>query len=711
MSDDLQELPGRGLKPITSLLSHRRLAVITFFVVLVLGLPFAWIKGTAHYQTEAALQVAPRYMRNLREDQELDFQSNTQYRQFVEQMRQSVTRYDVLQEALQRLGDKRSLWQKPKETERRAIERLRDKLVVAAVPDTYLMRINLEGTKPEGLAEIVNSVATTFIEKMKSEEIYRSDDRAKNLQVRETQLLALIAEKGSQRNEIARDLSLTTFAEGTPNPYDLLVSSQRGKLADARQARMQADAALAAFKNRGDATMASKSVVEAVQTDPGLNSLKASLANRRAALLIQKSGLKPDHPGAVAANRELREIDAELRHHAEQLDREMRANLLARLQGSADQARAVEQGLEADLVELEAQATRFARLFQDAKTLTADIAQARDELNKVRERINFIGVESTSQGFLRLVTPALVPDLPFGAGRKKMAIMVLLAALVASLITPMVRDILDKRVRTVNDAHRLMGIAPAGWQVLREDTASHVFADEQLRRMAATLIRTREKLGRPLFGFTDCKPGGGTTTLILELANTLQALGYHVLVVEANGFSRDPRYRTGRPGLFDLLRGHADSSAVQAPATADLPPRVAVGGGNERMPLERLDRLQSALQDWSAQADFVLVDMPPLLVSADAELLVRMVGQVLLVIEAGAVTAGEVTRARRLLQTLDPEAVGVVVNRIAPFDGGGYLRELMLESLTGRRADTIYTLPYWKLVLSALALRFKRPFR
>jgi len=707
---DAPELPGRGLKPLTSLLAHPRLALVAFLVVLLLGLPVAWLKGAPHYQAEASIQVAPRYMRTLKEDQELDFQSNTQYRQFVEQMRQSMGRYDVLRDALARLGERRSLWQKPKETERRAVERLREQLQVAAVPDTYLMRITLEGKQPEGLAEIVNAVAATFIERMKAEEIYGADDRSKHLRERETQLLAQMADKASRRNDIAHDLSLTTFAEGTPNPYDLLVSSQRGKLADARQQHLQANAALAAFQARGDTTLATRSVAETIQTDPGLNSLKASLANRRAALLTLKSGLKADHPGAVAANRELEEIDAELRRHTGQLDNAARSNALARLQASADQAGAVEQGLQADLTALEAQATRFARLFQDAQTLTADLAQARDELNRVRERLSFIDVESTSLGFLRLVSPAMVPELPFGPGRKKMALMLLLAALAAAVAIPVARDLLDPRVYTVNDAQRLMGIAPAGWQVLREDTASQVFADEQLRRLAASLIRTRERLGQHLFGFTDCKPGAGTTTLILELASTLQSLGYQVLVVEANGFSRDPRYQTGRPGLFELLRGQAHSADVVAPSTPGLPPRVAVGGGTDsagRTPLERLDRLQSALQDWAAQADFVLVDMPPLLASADAELLVRLVGQVLLVVEAGAVTRGEVQRARRVLQVLDPEAVGLVVNRIAPFDGGGYLRELMLESLTGRRADTVYTLPYWKLMLATLTLRIK----
>jgi Mrp family chromosome partitioning ATPase len=636
-------------------------------------------------------------MRNLVEDQELDFQSNTQYRQFVEHQRKSIGRYDVLRDALASLGERRHLWQRPEETERQAVERLRERLVVASVPDTYLLRLSLEGNRPEGLAEIVNAVCATFIQRMKSEQIYGADERTAHLRVREQELLTLIAAKGAERSGIAQQLSLTTFNESTPNPYDRLVADLRAKLTDARQRRMDADAALAAFRNRGDTNVTVRSVQDAVLNDPGLNSLKGALSARRAALLVQKSGLKPDHPGAIAANRELAEIDLELKAQSERLEGGVRGNLLARLQGTADQAGALERGIRDELTELEAQASGFARLFQDAMALTADLNRARAELDKVRERVNFLDVESTSFGFLRLVSPALVPETPFGPGRKKLLLMVLVAALGAALVAPMALDLLDRRVHTVNDAQRVMGIAPAGWQVERSDTASQIFADEQLRRMAAALVRSRDARQQGIFGFTGCKPGAGTTTLVLELANTLRSLGFNVLVVEANGAARDARFASGRPGLAELLRGEARGAEVIAEATATLPPRVAVSGARGTVPVERLDRLGRALKHWAGVADFVLVDMPPLLTSADAELLARTVGQVLLVLEAGVLTKGEVQRAHRMLQAIDPDAVGMVVNRIAPFANGGYLRDLMLESVSGRRAGAFFSTPRWRL--------------
>ena len=707
METDTPSLPGRGIRPLASLLGHRRLAIAAFVVVLLAGIPFAWKKGQSHYSTEATLQVAPRYMRNIKEDQELDFQSNTQYRQFVEQQRKSIGRYDVLRDALARLPDQGKTWRRPGESDRRMIERLRDQLKVEAVPDTYMLQISLEGDTKAGLADVVNAVTVTFMERMKSEQIYGADERTRHLKEREQELLAQIADKDAKRGALAQRLSLTTFHEGTPNPYDKLVSDARTKQADARQRRMDADAALAAFRGRGDTNVVVRSVQEAVLSDPGLNSLKGALATRRAQLLAQKSGLRADHPAAVAADRELAEIDAEVAGQARKLEGGVRGNLLQRLQATVDQAHDVERGIEADLARLEVQATEFARLFQEAMGLTADMAQARSELDKVRERVNFIDVESTSFGFLRLIAPALEPDLPYGAGRTKLLLGVLLAALAAGVLLPIGLDMLDRRVHTVNDAQRLMGIAPAGWQVRRSDVSTQVFGDEQLRRMAAALIRGREARGQNVFGFTGCKPGAGTSSLVLELAGTLRSLGYSVLAVEVNGFSRDARYASGQPGLNDLLHGRATADEVVAEATPALPPRVAVGG-HGRTALERIDVLAQTLRHWAGVNDFVLVDMPPLLASADAELLVPVVGQVMLVLDANGVTKGEVLRAKRLLQTIDPQAVGLVVNGIAPFLNGGYLRDLMIESTSGRRAASVFTLSRWRLALATLSLRFKR---
>jgi len=78
---------------------------------------------------------------------------------------------------------------------------------------------------------------------------------------------------------------------------------------------------------------------------------------------------------------------------------------------------------------------------------------------------------------------------------------------------------------------------------------------------------------------------------------------------------------------------------------------------------------------------------------------------VVLVVDAEAVSRGEVTRAKRLLHKLDPEAVGLFVNRIPVFSGAGYLETLIVETLTRTRFETFMSRSKWALAWDLARLR------
>ena len=42
---DTSQLPGRGIKPLLSLRKHYRVSLFIFVLVVLIGLPVAWIKG------------------------------------------------------------------------------------------------------------------------------------------------------------------------------------------------------------------------------------------------------------------------------------------------------------------------------------------------------------------------------------------------------------------------------------------------------------------------------------------------------------------------------------------------------------------------------------------------------------------------------------------------------------------------------------------
>jgi hypothetical protein len=94
--------------------------------------------------------------------------------------------------------------------------------------------------------------------------------------------------------------------------------------------------------------------------------------------------------------------------------------------------------------------------------------------------------------------------------------------------------------------------------------------------------------------------------------------------------------------------------------------------------------MPAALKKFS-DFDFVLVDAPPLLTSADAELIVRGCDGGVIVARAGDISKGELSRAVRMMQRIDPRVAGAIINAIEAFRGGGYVSEMMSEFAERRR--------------------------
>jgi len=183
----------------------------------------------------------------------------------------------------------------------------------------------------------------------------------------------------------------------------------------------------------------------------------------------------------------------------------------------------------------------------------------------------------------------------------------------------------------------------------------------------------------------------------------LKQLGHQVLVVDANSFSPSPVFGSDMPGLSDYLSGRARlDEIVQAVSHQDEQVKSVGFGAEIATGVQRLDLLKQAIGEWSKEYEFILIDLPPVLLSADAELLIDALGQVFLVLEAQSVSKGEVTRAKRVLEKLDPEAVGLFVNNIPMFQSGGYMKELMVETLTKEKFSRFMSLSSLRLQVELL---------
>ena len=448
--------------------------------------------------------------------------------------------------------------------------------------------------------------------------------------------------------------------------------------------------------------------------DTGLQVLRNEVTKRSEELSRTVAGLEERHPARSPALSEQSEIQQRLQSRESAFEKNAQQNVRARLTATLQQAQQVEREARERLRDLESQAGSFAANFREAMRLTAEMRKRDQELQELRDRLNFLNAERQAIGFVRLVSAALPAETPQGIGRLRLMAMILLAALGLGLALPTVIDLLDRRVLAPRDAERALGIGAAGWIVDRRGAANQLLAADQTRRLASMLLRQCKRGPRRVFGFTSARVGGGTTELVHELAHVLGQLGSRVLVVDTNtlqtraGAHETPEAgATEGPTLADLLAGRATPDDVVHTVERDGRSVALVPcGATPDSGIERVDRLREALDHWSAQWDIVLVDVAPLLPSADAELLIDTLGQVFLVVEAGNVPKGDVVRARAALQRLDPEAVGLIVTRVPPAAAG--VQAHQIEGITGDRFDRVVQHSWLQLQWQLLRMRWTR---
>ena len=188
---------------------------------------------------------------------------------------------------------------------------------------------------------------------------------------------------------------------------------------------------------------------------------------------------------------------------------------------------------------------------------------------------------------------------------------------------------------------------------------------EQYRRLAAFLHDAQLANGLRVVTITSALPKDGKTLTTINLALTLsESYSRRVLLIDA-----DMR----RPSVHSILgvNNNAGLHEVLCGETQELPlvvvsPTLSVltAGVTHSTPLAGLssNRMRVLLDDCASRFDWVLLDVPPVGLLADAQILGHLTGAVILVIRAGATPHAVVERA--IAQIGRESIIGTVLNGV-----------------------------------------------
>lgn len=343
----------------------------------------------------------------------------------------------------------------------------------------------------------------------------------------------------------------------------------------------------------------------------------------------------------------------------------------------------------AAMPDAEADEQRLSRQVETLQTLADDLLRERQ-----KARID----QAVEAGQVEIVDNALVPGGPMGRGGKKRVLFALLVGLLIGAggalaldklnttlvrreeieelmhlpvlaIIPRINPVAEARRRSRLRLPRSKALArrgPEGGQGLITVSDLHSAGSQAYRKLRTHLIFSTG--GDPLRSVLVTSPGAseGKSTVTANLAVTFAQQRMRVLLVDCD--IRRSRLHT----LFGVDRVPGLTEVLVRQATLDETIHSTLVEGLHLLPAGTLvpnvsellgsDRMRDVLAELSSRYDLVLVDTPPVLAAADAEILGVQTDAALVVIRAGQTERQPAQYAVQQLRAIGARVVGGVLN-------------------------------------------------
>ena len=213
---------------------------------------------------------------------------------------------------------------------------------------------------------------------------------------------------------------------------------------------------------------------------------------------------------------------------------------------------------------------------------------------------------------------------------------------------------------------------------------------------AYKLLRTNIEFSLPdeegcrIIGVTSGMSGEGKSTTSINLAYSLAETGRRVLLMEADMRLPTLHDRIGvsaAPGLSNLLVGRCNGAEVLQKSGIQSNLYVISGGDIPPNPSELLgsDHMSVTIKVMSQSFDFIILDLPPVNVVADALVVSKFLSGMVVVVRQDYATRKSLSDLMRQLQFQDIRVLGFVLTRVS--EHGSYYKKNYYKSYSGSYAS------------------------
>ena len=329
------------------------------------------------------------------------------------------------------------------------------------------------------------------------------------------------------------------------------------------------------------------------------------------------------------------------------------------------------------------------RLEKQEQSLLREVESARSTYQNLLESKSDIEVLKNQQtGNAQVIESGIVPE-EGSTGRMPLLVLGVLMGLLLANLTTILLEMQDRSLKTIPEikqrfAFQLLGIVPldmlqnsqGGIVVQREPDS---FASEIYRMIQTNLKFLAAKQQPKVILMTSSVPGEGKSTVAANLAAAMAQLGRKVLLIDADlrkASQHELWQISNKMGVKDVIAHKTPLLQVVTQPMKQLD--VLTAGTIAPNPLALLDSSEMSQLVAAARKEYelVIIDAPPLAVTADVLTLSKLTDGIVFVSRPGVVENESAELAKETLYNarIEEQVLGMVINGVKPkeFDRYSY---------------------------------------
>lgn len=564
----------------------------------------------------------------------------------------------------------------PKATMDGLIEHFLAALRIEPVRNSRLVKIAFVSVDPVLSAEIVNTLADSFIQMNLERRVDASSYAKRFLEERLLQVKSKLEESEKQLVAFARRSEIIKLDQNQTIVADKL-RDMTGALTAAEQERIGAQVLndeMESGDNRGFGR---------VLDNLTLQQLKQRRADLEAQYQEHSKVFKPAYPKMKQISSQIEQVESKINEEIGFVRDAVRSEFRV--------AKAKEQSLRREMNRLKQEVLAFQDRSIEYNILQREVDTNRQLYDGLLQRMKEVGVAAGVSGTsISIVDAGEVPVNAYRPNIPLNMVVALVVGLMGGVALAFVMDHIDDTIKNPDDlesrAHiPMLGVVPEirarrGMAVGPLRLATMAFREpraplvEAYRSIRTSLLFSTSRGAPKVLLFTSPGPAEGKTTSAVNIAVTFTQTGSKVLLIDTD--LRNPTLHRvlgleNRIGLTNYLAGDASPVDVSQYTvmtnlfvipSGSLPPNPA-----ELLSDEKMATLLALAAD---KFDYVILDGPPVLGLADALVLANRAQGTVLVVEAGVTRHGHVQAAVKRLRSAHATLIGGVLAKYRDVEMG-----------------------------------------